>query len=75
MKGGLGPPLPAMVSVEWGMGGIDGGWGYKWAVWDTEVGNKDGVENLKEVADMDGMAVMDGSGGDIYRGGEGIAYF
>ena len=53
------------------MGGIDGGWGYKWAVWDMEVGNKDGVENLKEVADMDGMAVMDGmtvmdrSGGDI----------
>ena len=60
-----------MGSVEWGMGGIDGGWGYKWAVWDMEVGNKDGVENLKEVADMDGMAVMDGmtvmdrSGGDI----------
>lgn len=54
-----------MVSMEWGMGGIDGGWGYKWAVWDMEVGNKDGVENLKEVADMDGMAVMDRSGGDI----------
>ena len=38
LKGGrLGPPLPAMVSMEWGTRDIDGGWripmgsaGYEW---------------------------------------------